>query len=64
MQLPSIVGRMAKGGPYSGPVMPGGGQFGTVDVRDSGTAVEVTLSGWNWEPRRLFSEVLRFPAPR
>lgn len=47
MQLPSIVGRMAKGGPYSGPVMPGGGQFGTVDVRDSGTAVEVTLSGWN-----------------
>ena len=54
----------AKGGPYSGPVMPGGGQFGTVDVRDSGTAVEVTLSGWNWESQRLFSEVLQFPAPR
>jgi phosphodiesterase/alkaline phosphatase D-like protein len=54
----------AKGGPYSGPVIPGGGQFGTVDVRDSGTAVEVTLSGWNWESQRLFSEVLQFPAPR
>jgi phosphodiesterase/alkaline phosphatase D-like protein/membrane-associated phospholipid phosphatase len=53
-----------KGGPYSGAVIPGGGQFGTVDVRDEGTAVEVTLSGWNWESRRLFSEVLRFPAPR
>jgi phosphodiesterase/alkaline phosphatase D-like protein len=53
-----------KGGPYSGPVIPGEGQFGTVDIRDQGTAVAVTLSGWNWESRRLFSEALRFPAPR
>lgn len=51
-----------KGGPYSGAVIPGGGQFGTIDVWDDGGAVEVTLSGWNWESRRLFTEVLHFPA--
>ena len=26
----------------------GGGQFGTIEVRDQGAAVELTLSGWNW----------------
>ncbi|HEU0213611.1 MAG TPA: alkaline phosphatase D family protein [Jiangellaceae bacterium] len=51
-----------KGGPYSGPVIPGGGQFGTVEIRDDGAALEVTLSGWTWESRRLFTEVLQFPA--
>jgi len=54
-----------KGGPYTGEVLPGGGQFGTVAVRDDGTTIQATLTGWNWESERLFTEVVRFPgAPR
>jgi hypothetical protein len=51
-----------KGGPYSGQVIPGGGQFGTLDVRDDGTSVAVTLTGWNWRTERLFTEEVRFPS--
>jgi hypothetical protein len=53
-----------KGGPYSGPVLPGGGHFGAVDVRDDGRRVEVTLTGRNWDGRTLLTERLTFPAPR
>lgn len=49
-----------KGGPYSGPAIPGGGQFGAVDVRDDGSAVEVTVSGRTWDGRTLFTKALRF----
>ena len=51
-----------KGGPYTGRVLPGGGQFGTVEIRDDGKRIEATLTGRNWESRRLFTEVVRFPA--
>lgn len=50
-----------KGGPYSGPVLPGGGQFGTVEVLDDGSSIQATLTGWNWESERLFTKVVRFP---
>lgn len=53
-----------KGGPYTGDVLPGGGQFGTIEVRDDGTTIQATLTGWNWESERLFTEVVRFPAHR
>jgi phosphodiesterase/alkaline phosphatase D-like protein len=49
-----------KGGPYTGPVIPGGGQFGSVEVRDDGRAVEVTLTGWDWQGERLFQRELTF----
>lgn len=42
-----------KGGPYSGPVLPGGGQFGTVEVRDDGRSVVVTLRGYDWRGTEL-----------
>jgi phosphodiesterase/alkaline phosphatase D-like protein len=50
-----------KGGPYTGEVLPGGGQFGTVEIQDDGTTIRATLTGWNWESERLFTEVVRFP---
>jgi hypothetical protein len=50
-----------KGGPYTGPVIPGGGQFGSIEVRDDGTVVEVSLSGWDWRGERLFQRELSFP---
>jgi phosphodiesterase/alkaline phosphatase D-like protein len=50
-----------KGGPYTGDVLPGGGQFGTIEVRDDGTTIQATLTGWNWESEQLFTEVVRFP---
>ena len=53
-----------KGGPYSGPVLPGGGQFGQVEVRDDGTNVEVTLTGWRWDATRLFTKELSFPGQK
>lgn len=49
-----------KGGPYTGPVLPGGGQFGTVRVADDGTTIEVTLTGWRWDSTELFTAVVRF----
>ena len=44
-----------KGGPYTGPVLPGGGQFGTVTVRDTGQGVRVIVRGWNWKGETLFT---------
>jgi len=50
-----------KGGPYTGPVIPGGGQFGTVTVRDDGRTVRVTLTARTWEDEVLFTKNLSFP---
>jgi hypothetical protein len=49
-----------KGGPYSGSVLPGGGQFGEVEVDDDGTTVTVTLTGRRWDGESLLTEVLTF----
>jgi phosphodiesterase/alkaline phosphatase D-like protein len=45
-----------KGGPYSGPVLPGGGQFGTVEVRDDGETVQVTAQGRDYRGEVLFTK--------
>lgn len=45
-----------KGGPYSGEVIPGGGQFGLVHVEDDGTTVDVTLEARTWQDEVLFTE--------
>jgi hypothetical protein len=38
-----------KGGPYSEGALPGGGQFGTIDIGDTGGAtISVTLTGYDW----------------
>ncbi len=52
-QSPSV-----KGGPYTGPVIPGGGQFGLVEVRDDGRKVRVTVTGHNWKHDVLFTRSL------
>ena len=44
-----------KGGPYSGPVIGGGGQFGLVEVRDDGETVTVTAEGRNYRDEVLFT---------
>ncbi|HEU4514095.1 MAG TPA: alkaline phosphatase D family protein [Nocardioidaceae bacterium] len=44
-----------KGGPYSGPVIPGGGQFGLVRVDDDGRTVRVTMEARNWRDEVLFT---------
>ncbi len=45
-----------KGGPYSEGAFPGGGQFGTVSITDSGgSSVEVALTGYDWHGRVLTS---------
>jgi phosphodiesterase/alkaline phosphatase D-like protein len=44
-----------KGGPYTGPVIPGGGQFGTVEIRDDGDTVRVTMTARNWKDEVLFT---------
>ena len=43
-----------KGGPYSGEVVPGGGQFAVIDVVDDGDDVSVTLEARNWENETIF----------
>ena len=44
-----------KGGPYSGPVIGGGGQFGLVEVDDDGETVTVTAEGRNYRGEVLFT---------
>ena len=44
-----------KGGPYSGPVLPGGGHFGLVRVDDDGRTVRVTIEGRDWQDEVLFT---------
>ena len=49
-----------KGGPYSEGAFGGGGQFGVLDVDDSGTTVRVTLTGRNWRNEILTSLEVEF----
>lgn len=43
-----------KGGPYSEGVFPGGGQFGLIEVTDTGSdLIEVRLAGFDWTGERL-----------
>ena len=44
-----------KGGPYTGPVIGGGGQFGLVEVDDDGETVTVTAEGRNYRGEVLFT---------
>ncbi len=44
-----------KGGPYSGEVVEGGGQFGLIDVTDDGETVSVTLQARDWRNEIIFS---------
>lgn len=44
-----------KGGPYSGPVIAGGGQFGLVRVHDDGDTVTVTAEARNYRDEILFT---------
>lgn len=46
-----------KGGPYSGGIYPGAGQYGLVDVvDDGGDEITVKLSGHTWEDQVLVSQ--------
>ncbi|HSG78920.1 MAG TPA: alkaline phosphatase D family protein, partial [Acidimicrobiia bacterium] len=49
-----------KGGPYSHGAVPGGGQFGLVEVRDDGTTIELRLTGLDWEGRVLVEHEVAF----
>ncbi|GGS28743.1 alkaline phosphatase D family protein [Actinokineospora fastidiosa] len=52
-----------KGGPYSGGVFPGAGQFGTVSVTDTGgSSIEVTLTGRDWRGTVLVQQRFTLPA--
>jgi phosphodiesterase/alkaline phosphatase D-like protein len=44
-----------KGGPFSEGAIGGGGQFGTLEVEDTGAAVHVRLTGRNWRNEVLLS---------
>jgi phosphodiesterase/alkaline phosphatase D-like protein len=44
-----------KGGPYTGPVLPGGGHFGLVRVDDDGRTVRVTIEARDWQDEVLFT---------
>jgi phosphodiesterase/alkaline phosphatase D-like protein len=44
-----------KGGPYSEGAVGGGGQFGVLEVEDSGTALRVRLTGRDWNNEILLS---------
>jgi hypothetical protein len=50
-----------KGGPYSGPVLPGAGQFGLVRVEPRRTGVRVTIEGVDWRDRVLFRRTVDLP---
>ncbi len=49
-----------KGGPYSHPTFPGGGQFATVDVDDDGSRIDVTMTARTWDGEVLFEEQVSF----
>lgn len=48
-----------KGGPYSGEVQQGGGQFGLLDITDDGTEVTVTIEARDWQNATIFSHEFR-----
>lgn len=51
-----------KGGPYSEGAFPGGGQYGVVDISDTGAQVTVTLTGKRWNGEVLTRYVHTVPA--
>ena len=53
-----------KGGPYSEGTFPGGGQYGLVDITDTGgDTVSVRLSGWRWDGTLLTELTVEIPVP-
>lgn len=50
-----------KGGPYSGPVLPGAGQFGLVRVEPRRAGVHLTIEGRDWRDRVLFRRTVDLP---
>ncbi|MFN3216275.1 MAG: alkaline phosphatase D family protein [Acidimicrobiales bacterium] len=52
-----------KGGPYSEGVVAEGGQFGTIDVFDSGDAVRIVLTGRDWTGAPLLRHEVEFASP-
>jgi hypothetical protein len=50
-----------KGGPYSEGAIPGGGQFGLVEIADTGESVDVRLTGRDWTGDVLLSYEITFP---
>jgi phosphodiesterase/alkaline phosphatase D-like protein len=54
----------AKGGPYSEGAYPGGGQFGLIEVTDTGTGqIIVRLSGFDWTGARIVDYSFPVVAP-
>ena len=53
-----------KGGPFSEGMFPGGGQFGLIEVTDTGSdEITVHLSGMTWESEALVEYSFSVPAP-
>lgn len=50
-----------KGGPYSDGMFPGAGQYGIVDIADSGADVTVTLTGKRWDGTVLVTRQFTYP---
>jgi hypothetical protein len=50
-----------KGGPYSGPVVPGAGQFGLVEVHPREDGVHLVLLGIDWRDRVLLRRDVLLP---
>jgi hypothetical protein len=50
-----------KGGPYSGPVLPGAGQFGLVHVTPRGDGVRLVIEGVDWRDRVLLRRTVSLP---
>jgi hypothetical protein len=50
-----------KGGPYSEGMIPGGGQFGLLEVDDHGDRLDIRLTGRNWEGEILMSYEYALP---
>jgi phosphodiesterase/alkaline phosphatase D-like protein len=53
-----------KGGPYSLGALPGGGQFGVLEVDDRGDSLHVRLTGQNWRGEVLLTYEFDVPASR
>ena len=49
-----------KGGPYSHETIPGGGQFGQVEISDEGESISVDLIGRNWRNQILMDHHVTF----
>ncbi|QLY28579.1 alkaline phosphatase D family protein [Nocardia huaxiensis] len=52
-----------KGGPYSAGAFPGGGQYGLLDITDTGAQLTVTLTGKRWDGTVLTTYRYTVPGP-